>query len=244
MVRLAWRRDRYGGCGRGCPCGPGFKLSGHQQRGFERRAWNGKQCDPCSRPEGRRHAHVQLRSCRRSVRNPDAAQRAGGAALAAGRAIGHERLLRRREGRRVRFRVLQRGCRRGIVCRFLHAGGRAPSRSAAAARRSAKLLGGTWTDAGNVEMADVAGIVLDAGVPAPNRGSAAPRRRLGPGGRKRADACGRRRHEDAVARRTHHGRRAEWGRDRQRGQRRRGRIQLQGSARDHGRRPGPGRSTA
>lgn len=46
------------------------------------------------------------------------------------------------------------------------------NRSAAAARRSAKLLGATWPDAGNVEMADVAGVVLDAGVPASNRGSA------------------------------------------------------------------------
>ena len=44
--------------------------------------------------------------------------------------------------------------------------------------------------------------------------------------------------------RTLHGGRPGWGRDRQRGQRRRGRVQLQGSSRDHGRRPGPGRSTA
>ena len=51
------------------------------------------------------------------------------------------------------------------------AGSARASRSAAAARRSAKLFGGTWTDAGNVEMAEVAGVVLDAGVPAPNRGS-------------------------------------------------------------------------
>ena len=51
------------------------------------------------------------------------------------------------------------------------AGAAPANRSAAAARRSAKLFGGTWTDGGTVEMADVAGIVLDAGVPAPNRGS-------------------------------------------------------------------------
>lgn len=51
------------------------------------------------------------------------------------------------------------------------AGAAQASRSAAAARRSAKLFGGTGNDAGNIEMADLAGIVLDAGVPAPNRGS-------------------------------------------------------------------------
>jgi hypothetical protein len=53
------------------------------------------------------------------------------------------------------------------------AGSARASRPAAAARRSAKLFSGTSTDAENLEMAELAGVVLDTGVPAPNRGDAA-----------------------------------------------------------------------
>jgi hypothetical protein len=53
------------------------------------------------------------------------------------------------------------------------AGSARAGRPAAAARRSAKLFGGTANDAGTLEMAELAGVVLDTGVPAPNRGDPA-----------------------------------------------------------------------
>ena len=45
--------------------------------------------------------------------------------------------------------------------------------SATASRRSARLLGKSWNVAENVELAEVAGVVVDADVPAPSRSSAA-----------------------------------------------------------------------
>jgi hypothetical protein len=51
--------------------------------------------------------------------------------------------------------------------------GSARGRAAAtASRRSAKLLGESWNAAENVELAEVAGVVVDADVPAPSRSSA------------------------------------------------------------------------
>lgn len=52
------------------------------------------------------------------------------------------------------------------------AGAAPANRPAAAAGRRAKLFGGAGNDAGNVEMADLAALVLDAGAPASIRGSA------------------------------------------------------------------------
>ncbi len=53
------------------------------------------------------------------------------------------------------------------------AGSARAGRSASAARRSAKLFGTTSNDAENLEMAELAGVVLDTGVPVPKRGDAA-----------------------------------------------------------------------
>lgn len=53
------------------------------------------------------------------------------------------------------------------------AGSARPGRSAAGARRRAKLFSGTSNDAENLEMAELAGVVLDTGVPVANRGGAA-----------------------------------------------------------------------
>jgi hypothetical protein len=55
------------------------------------------------------------------------------------------------------------------------AGSARAGRPAAAVRRSAKLFGGTSNDAEYLEMVELAGIVLDAGVAVPNRGDAAAR---------------------------------------------------------------------
>lgn len=51
-------------------------------------------------------------------------------------------------------------------------GAASANRSAAAARRSAKLFGDTGNDVGNIETADLAGVVLDTNVPAPIRANA------------------------------------------------------------------------
>ena len=153
---------------------PGDGLPRHQSRRFERRARGGRQCDPSGRAlKAGDTLTFNFEAAGRPVRYPDPAQRRRRATFVAGGADRHERLLRgrRRQAHSIsssprraprRQRSPRPACRQAAPRRERRRQPRAAARGCSAA---------PWNDAGNFEVAELAGVVLDAGVPAPSRGS-------------------------------------------------------------------------